>query len=163
MNTASYIDGLTGLGNRTAYEEYVNQLETEIKAGQAAFSVVLFDLNGLKAINDQYGHEAGDQAIVKVASALRQSFAGAKLYRIGGDEFVVIQAGTDSDVLSCLHMVDRVLGETKEVTAAKGFSVFMPKTDTGYREVFRRADNAMYEDKKQYYITHKSRRKQSSD
>lgn len=162
VQSQAYIDGLTGLGNRTAYEEYVNQLETKIKAGHAAFSVALFDLNGLKNINDLHGHEAGDRAIVEVASALKQSFSGAKLYRIGGDEFVVIQEGNDSDFPSRLQEVERILGETKEVSTAKGYSVFTLAIDSGYREVFRRADNAMYDDKKRYYLTYNSVRQHRS-
>ena len=159
VRSLAYMDGLTGLGNRTAYEEQVGKLDDEAKTGKARFGVILFDLNGLKGINDQQGHEQGDQAIVMVASILKKVFDDCKIYRIGGDEFVVLMEGSCDDVEIRIKAVDAQLELTEGITVAKGFSEYLSATDDGYREVFKRADNAMYFDKKAFYKTHQDRRK----
>ena len=158
VRSQAYIDGLTGLGNRTAYKDRTHLLDDEIKEGKAAFSVAVFDMNGLKEINDRYGHEQGDQAIFQVASALKQTFGEAKLYRIGGDEFIAILDAPCSDIADRLRVFDRTLGEKDGLTTAKGYAVFAPNDDTEYREVFKRADDAMYNDKRAYYAVHEGRR-----
>ncbi len=156
VRSQAYIDGLTRLGNRAAYEDHVRRLEEQIRQGTAAFSVILFDLNGLKEINDRHGHEKGDQVIVEAASVLRQAFDEGKLYRIGGDEFVVILEGANARTGAWL---DEVFGEKSHVSLSKGYAVYDPQTDTEYRAVFNRADNEMYENKREYYLTHEDRRR----
>ena len=160
VRSQAYVDGLTGLGNRTAYEDHVRELEDDIASGKAAFGVAVFDMNGLKQINDQYGHARGDQAIMKVAESLKQVFGGEKLYRIGGDEFIVVLGDTLTAIESRLGRVDRALAENDAGMVSKGCAAYDPDADTGYREVFNRADDAMYEDKKEYYATHEDRRKE---
>lgn len=162
VRSQAYVDGLTGLSNRTAYEDHVKQLDDEIREGRAAFTVAVVDLNGLKEINDCYGHEQGDKAISKVARALKETFGDARLYRIGGDEFIVIVEGAYPEIIARLEEVDRLLGEQDEVSVAKGYAVFVPDDDEGYRQVFNRADNAMYDDKKEYYESHRDRRRDRS-
>ena len=152
VRSQAYVDGLTGLGNRTAYEDLVKQLDDEIRQGTADFSVALFDMNGLKEINDRLGHTQGDQAIAALAAALKQFFTEEKLFRIGGDEFIVIFAGSPADMQSRLGEVDRLLEQSAGATAAGGCAVFTPGSDSSYREVFMRADNAMYDVKKKYYL-----------
>lgn len=163
VRSQAYVDGLTGLGNRTSYEEQVNQIEDAIKAGNAEFGVAIFDLNGLKGINDTFGHEQGDRAIVKVAGVLKRTFGEAKLYRIGGDEFIVLTEGKEKDFSSKLDVIEKELGGRELVTVAKGCAKYHPNEDAGYRDVFKRADNAMYEDKKAFYQTHEDRRKGTKD
>ena len=160
VRSQAYVDGLTGLGNRTAYEDHVRELEDDIASGKAAFGVAVFDMNGLKQINDQYGHARGDQAIMKVAESLKQVFGGEKLYRVVGDEFIVVLGDTLTAIESRLGRVDRALAENDAGTVSKGCAAYDPDADTGYREVFNRADDAMYEDKKEYYATHEDRRKE---
>ncbi len=155
VRSQAYLDSLTGLGNRTAYEEYVSGLDEKIRGGTARFALIIFDMNGLKEINDKYGHEQGDGAITELGHALRRHFEDARLYRIGGDEFAVIVEQSLGDIGERLDRVEKDL----EFGASKGCAVFSPDTDTGYRDVFKRADNAMYEDKKAYYLTHEDRRR----
>lgn len=156
VRSQAYIDSLTGLGNRTAYEDHVHRLEEAIGAGKAAFAVALFDLNGLKEINDGYGHERGDQVIIEAASDLEKAFEGAQLYRIGGDEFVVILENADLDAM--LLSAQRLDAQSR-ISISKGCAAYDPETDDGYRAVFNRADNAMYNDKRLYYLTHEDRRR----
>lgn len=156
VRSQAYIDGLTGLGNRTAYEDHIRRLEDAIKAGKASFTVVLFDLNGLKEINDGYGHARGDQVIIAAAADLKQAFEGGKVYRIGGDEFVVIVEGQDLETVS---RTAEQLEESSRVSMSKGCAAYDPDADDGYDPVFIRADNAMYDDKRAYYLTHADRRR----
>ena len=154
VRSQAYVDGLTGLGNRTAYEDRVKQLDDEIRHQTASFSVALFDMNGLKEINDRRGHTQGDHAIAALAAALKQVFTDEKLYRIGGDEFLVIFDSAPADIQAQLEEIDRLLKQNAGVTAASGYAAFAPGSDTSYREVFMRADNAMYDVKKKFYLSH---------
>ena len=82
----SHTDELTGCFNRHAYEEDIVQLRMD-----EAFVYISLDMNGLKTVNDSLGHAAGDELIRGVASCMKQCFAEVgKVYRIGGDEFVII-------------------------------------------------------------------------
>ncbi|MBQ7372449.1 MAG: diguanylate cyclase [Blautia sp.] len=161
-------DALTSLGNRTAYFEKTSSLDDAITAGRAAFTVVVFDINGLKTINDTYSHSCGDAAIIDAAQILSSVFGKENLYRIGGDEFIAILNDISESTLEAMFSrMDTVLEETNKtekiykvpLAISKGASMFAPDTDSTYREVFRRADSAMYADKAAYYTTHDRRRR----
>lgn len=86
----AHTDPLTGVGNRRAFEQRL----AELKGRQSSVSLASLDLNGLKTINDLYGHVAGDRLLRKAAGVLAASCAGrAEVYRIGGDEFCLVAAG----------------------------------------------------------------------
>lgn len=155
VRAQAYVDGLTGLGNRAAYEEQVRRLDAEIREGTAAFTIAVFDLNGLKEINDKFGHERGDETIRAAAEALKRRFPAARQYRIGGDEFIVIREGGGAALTG--RCVDFHEGEG--FSASGGCATYQPGTDLCYRMVFSRADLAMYEDKKDYYEHYGDRRK----
>lgn len=157
IRSRAYIDGLTGLGNRSAYEEHVRRLDDAIRDGSAAFAIIVFDLNNLKDINDRSGHERGDEIIRAAADALREVFPEGKLYRIGGDEFIVILEGEYGDVSSRL---ERLHDERNCFSVSVGFAAYNPGSDTDYHMVFNRADMIMYDDKRKYYLTHGDRRRQ---
>ena len=156
VRSRAYVDGLTGLGNRTAYEDQVKQLDEEIKEGNILFSIAVFDLNGLKEINDTYGHGKGDEVIRKAAHLIRTSFPDGKAYRIGGDEFIVILEGPSPYLEMTLEHI-RSHGEGISMSA--GSAEYHQETDTDYHMVFNRADVAMYDDKREYYRTHGDRRR----
>lgn len=163
VRSLAYVDGLTGLENRTAYMEQIKVIEENIKAGKASFTVVVCDINQLKLINDDYGHEEGDRVITLISRTLQELFSGEKLYRIGGDEFVIIgkdpdYSGRISDLKSKLK-ASRSEIDNLPASVSAGFSVFNMESDTDYSEVFNRADKLMYEDKKKFYLTHEDRRK----
>lgn len=167
LSELAVTDALTGLGNKNAYFEASRRLDGAMAAGLADFCVAVFDLNGLKAINDSYGHECGDIAIADAADILKAVFGRETLYRIGGDEFIAILEGVDRErVLSLFEKLDAALEEaarTKKayrvaLSMSKGLSVYEPDVDREYREVFRRADDAMYADKAEYYRRHDRRR-----
>ena len=164
MRSDAYTDSLTGLKNRMAYEERVRLLDRQISEGTAAFSAVVLDINDLKSINDDHGHEEGDRIIAAAAEILKKTFPEGSAYRIGGDEFAVILE--EAEPAPLLAEADRLLSEKRERTEgpvqlslSKGYAIFEAGSDQDYRAVFNRADNAMYEDKKAYYQTHGDRRK----
>lgn len=159
VRSQAYVDALTGLGNRTSYEDRISQLEDEIRGRTARFALAVLDMNGLKEINDRCGHEQGDRAISEVGTTLRDVFENADCYRIGGDEFVVITAGDGCELGAKLAIVDQLLEEKGAVRVSKGTAAFVPGEDWAYQTVFKRADQAMYNDKKEYYRTHGDRRR----
>ena len=90
MEQQANVDYLTKSYNTRAYSAQRLSKEAEIESGKADFAVAVFDINGLKNCNDNMGHECGDSLISATAEALKKSFSLNPVYRIGGDEFVVI-------------------------------------------------------------------------
>ncbi len=155
VRSRAYIDGLTGLNNRAAYEEHVDRLEDEIRGGTADFAIAVFDVNSLKEFNDRYGHKKGDEVIRSAAAALQSTFREGKLYRIGGDEFLVI---LESSYAELPQKLASVRGNQAGFSISAGSAVYNRGTDREYRSVFNRADAAMYNDKREYHLTHGDRR-----
>ncbi|MBP5152604.1 MAG: GGDEF domain-containing protein, partial [Lachnospiraceae bacterium] len=127
------------------------------------FSVLVFDINRLKNINDDYGHEAGDRIIAKAAEVIKSVFPMGTVYRIGGDEFVAIL-----DVVLSGDCIGRFKAALASATAdalpveleiSAGYAYYDSGYDVNYKSVFNRADSAMYEDKREFYRTHVDRRK----
>ena len=157
MNDIAYTDTLTGVKSRTAYDEEIRKLNNSIQMGFDQFGVVMFDINGLKSINDTYGHEAGNMYIINGCRLICNVFKHSPVFRIGGDEFIVILIGEDllnsSKLLEIFYekMEERCKnGEKAEdrVTIAAGMAHYNEETDSEYQDVFKRADEAMYEKKK---------------
>ena len=168
VRSRAYIDNMTGVGNRAAYADTVKQCEEKIAGGCADFAVAIMDINGLKNVNDNLGHEKGDIIIRDTAKLLMRSFGENDVYRLGGDEFIVIISGiTATEMQEAFDDLDAQIlhfnTEEKDyemvISVSKGFSVYDPENDTGYKSVFKRADEAMYEDKAAYYMKHGDRRR----
>ncbi|MBR5181552.1 MAG: diguanylate cyclase [Clostridiales bacterium] len=160
MKNLAYSDALTDVKNKTAYDETIRYIDEHIKAGSAEFAVIMCDLNYLKIINDNYGHKAGDQALKRAAEILCQAFPMSTVFRIGGDEFVVIPSGFEYTKLEeRLETLKLMLDEekqssdeiNKQVSISVGTSVFDREKDNSYQEVFERADKNMYENKKRIH------------
>jgi diguanylate cyclase (GGDEF)-like protein len=120
----------------------------------------MFDLNNLKQINDLHGHKAGDSAIKIAAGIICRVFPYSSVFRIGGDEFVVVLQGIEYENRSNLLVeFDKQVKENKDkavekyeaVSIARGMSVFDPQVDKNYQQVFERADAAMYQNKKIFH------------
>ena len=138
-------DALTGVGNKRSYFFVEEKLNEEIKQGKAKFGIVMIDLNNLKIINDTEGHEKGDEVIVNLAKSIQTTFVGSNVYRIGGDEFVVVVLDQD---LSKMNKCESEF--TKMVkNAAIGSATYDSKQDLNVEDTFKRADRKMYERKKQ--------------
>lgn len=148
-------DSLTELWNKHAYSEEearINEDISEKKADAEPFAVAVCDVNGLKQINDNLGHKAGDMHIIGAADILRSIFADIPIYRIGGDEFAVILKGESFGKSESLRdaLYERSLNEKASggIVIACGLGIFDPEKDSSFAEVFERADERMYENKK---------------
>ena len=159
MQVLANQDGLTGLKNKISYNAEVelinNLIDSEI---DVEFAVVMVDLNYLKDVNDSFGHDTGDIALIKLAKFVGETFKFSPVYRIGGDEFVAICRGKD------YQNIDKLVDELKKkiaktnkpghvldgenISAAVGFSKYDPKVDKNVDDVFKRADQEMYLNKR---------------
>ena len=144
-------DALTGMNNKRLYFEIEEKINAEIKAGKAKFAVTMIDLNDLKVINDTYGHEKGDEAIVTLANVINEIYQGSLTYRIGGDEFVAISQKEDLANVSKLEkaFMDNETLKTANLTAAVGVAIYNKKVDNNFEDTFKRADAKMYRNKKE--------------
>ncbi|MBR0400788.1 MAG: GGDEF domain-containing protein [Mogibacterium sp.] len=158
MDRIAYIDALTGVRNKRSYGDALDELANDIQAGIAKFGIGVVDLNNLKTYNDTYGHEKGDIAIRTICELICETFKHSPVFRYGGDEFAIILEGHDlrfiDDLIADLKKKTEELKnapeleEWQKVSAAIGYAVFDPDIDTSPDTVFKRADNAMYRDKK---------------
>ena len=160
MKNIAYVDSLTNVKNKHAYDDTVEYLNEMIKNGTAEFAVIMCDLNYLKHINDNLGHTAGDEAIQKTAGILCKAFPLSTVFRIGGDEFAVIPTGLDYsrideklDALNEMLESQRKMSDNylERISIAFGCAFFDSAKDTSYQEVFERADKIMYEEKKKIH------------
>ena len=118
--------------------------------------VVMADINGLKEINDKFGHEAGDELIIGSAECVRSGFKGIDtIYRIGGDEFCLIITDADIDVDQCLKLMEERGAEWKGMYV-KGLSLSYGYADSvefsDIATILKMADQRMYQYKRQYYL-----------
>ena len=148
INSLAYTDKLTGLQNNTAYIQAVSEIKTEIEKGTAQFTVAIIDLNGLKYINDNYGHDNGNKFIIAAGEVISQVFGKENVYRTGGDEFAVLLKNNNSS--EYYRLEHKFLSRLEEpcgnitVSAAIGFAVYDKSIDECYESVYKRADENMY-------------------
>ncbi|MGQ9500070.1 MAG: diguanylate cyclase [Dissulfurimicrobium sp.] len=156
------IDGLTGLYNRHYFEMTLAEEITKSKEYGIPFSIIVGDLNGLKFINDTYGHQAGDELIKAAAMILRKGLRETDIpARIGGDEFYILLPNTDLNSASkVLERIKKTFKE-KELAITEGVSVqidcsFGVAGSDRYPpdKVAEMADKEMYTNKKHYYAEH---------
>ena len=147
-------DQLTGIGNRTSYEWEVLRCGQEL-GKHKDFAIGVWDLNNLKAINDVYGHQAGDECLKVFASKLRETFTGSPVFRIGGDEFVIIfQDVPEQSILEPWARLSTELRRRCEhdggipIRAAFGYSFWSAENLDKIDKIFKDADDKMYLNKK---------------
>lgn len=158
MTALAHKDGLTGLRNKVSYDKEVLRLQRGIENGKADFGIAMIDLNFLKKINDSFGHDKGNIAIKTLCSIVCDIYDHSPVFRIGGDEFVVILEKSDLKNSAELeetfkkHIADLqknlALSTWERVSAAIGIAIFDPTLDMTVEDVFKRADNLMYENKR---------------
>ena len=157
MDEIAHKDSLTGVRNKTAYTEEVAELDKKISAGNAEFCMVMVDVNYLKRVNDTYGHEIGNTYLQNACRLTCAVFGAENVYRIGGDEFVVILEGEKVSLSKYFisqfksEMEHKLSNESlalwEKVSAAVGLAVYEPAKDKSADEVFKRADKEMYANK----------------
>ncbi|MCR5088657.1 MAG: diguanylate cyclase [Oscillospiraceae bacterium] len=154
MSLLATRDSLTGIRNKTAYDEQVRILEQEIPEGGVEFGLLMIDLNNLKLINDNYGHARGDIAIKKLCKTICGVFSHSPVYRVGGDEFVVLLRDEDlrnADALTetfrekmIESSEDSSAAPWERISAAIGCAFYDEKLDKNVSSVLVRADKEMY-------------------
>ena len=143
---AATTDALTGVFNRVAYKDDLPVFDEEKPSD---FSCVFIDVNELHLINNKYGHDVGDEMLVYVANTLKKVFFGNKIYRMGGDEFLVfVQDARPNIVEESIAFFEEQL-KPKDYHVAIGVSYRSMNTDT--EEMVKEAEVKMYEAKAKYY------------
>jgi len=149
-------DELTGVKNKTAYNELEKSVQENIDNGMdyLPFGLIICDTNELKKINDSQGHQAGDEYIKKSAKLLCDIFVHSPVFRVGGDEFVVFLRGEDytnrENLMKILQSkVQENLQSKSGPILASGMSEYIPESDCLVSEIFNRADKAMYKNKRE--------------
>jgi len=154
MHELAHVDALTGVNNKNSYDTAMGQLDWKIEDGNAEFAIAMIDLNFLKRINDTYGHEQGNTAIQRLCHMLKGIFKNSPIFRIGGDEFVVILEGEDFLIADKLvdefnaelerFAADPTLEPWEKISASLGMAIYDKLSDSSAANVFKRADKAMY-------------------
>lgn len=145
LKNLSYVDSLTYAQNRNHFNEYLEQNRNK---ELHSLGVIYLDLNGLKEINDKMGHIAGDTLIITASYALQEIFLDNS-YRVGGDEFVVIEQ--DVSELLFFDQYAKLLKRMKELEISVATGCVWKETCPNLSETLQEADQKMYEDKKRYY------------
>jgi diguanylate cyclase (GGDEF)-like protein len=147
LEVMSTIDSLTGIKNRNVMNNYVDQIvEGQVPMPKA---VLFADLNGLKRVNDEQGHVAGDKMLRKAASILQSIFHDGEVFRAGGDEFMVLVSEIDES--EAQRRIDQVHYLSK-ITDDVRFSIGLSYGEMDIRAAMRHADECMYADKNAYYM-----------
>ena len=153
----AYRDSLTGLRNTTSYKVWVTDCNKEIEEKNTDFGVVVLDINYLKETNDKFGHDVGNRLIVAVAQLISDTFKRSPVFRIGGDEFLVILQNRDLEDYAelcakfdteCANKYIETETEAIPISIARGFAKYDPAADKEFVDVFNRADDAMYKHKR---------------
>ncbi len=155
LNTVANIDPMTKVSNKRAY----NTAAARLSQSTQPYGLVMIDMNNLKLVNDTCGHEKGDICIQTLCQIICQSFPHSPVYRVGGDEFIVLLENDDYKERDTLiqairetfrqNAANRELPPWERVTAAVGCAIFNPKTDRNVDDVLQRADQSMYQQKRE--------------
>ena len=153
LEVKSMVDELTQLKNRNALNDRVEMYSSGALDSPSTIGVIFADLNGLKAVNDEKGHEAGDRLLVRAASLLQIGFGDWEIYRAGGDEFVVLCPGiTEDELEEQLSEIRKFSENTQDVSLA--FGTAYCTENHNIRQAIQTADERMYQDKEAYYRSH---------
>lgn len=158
MNEMANRDPLTGIRNKRGYDTEIQRINKQIVAGRTEVGIVMVDMNGLKQINDTYGHEKGDRILCNLCDTLCSIFKRSPVFRIGGDEFVVVVENQDYRNVdrnveqfkaSIEHSInDMELEPWERISAAIGSAKYDPDRDYGIEDTLKRADESMYVNKR---------------
>lgn len=137
-------DALTGLHNRTAYNNRIKRMKENIS--KKSYGIILFDVDDFKMYNDTKGHLEGDRVLKQVGKVLEEVFPRPKyrVFRIGGDEFsVVAESVSENEIIKRLIVLKSRLEGSGDIRLSKGYSIVKGNID----EAFKYADEMLYADK----------------
>lgn len=157
LEQLSYIDQLTGLGNRRLAENALESRLSELQRYGWPFGVLMLDVDHFKQVNDHYGHEVGDQILGMVGKTLQHARRPHDVHaRWGGEEFLAIVANADREALTSAANRLRVLvqtstlplpGQPKPLRVTISVGGTLARTEDGLTELYQRADRALYASK----------------
>ena len=147
------IDPLTGIKNKHAYAQWEEDINGRIREGdQEPFAIAVCDINDLKTVNDMYGHNEGDACIKNACARICGVFSHSPVFRVGGDEFVVIV--TKEDYIQRKKLLERINALPRDLskirpgeTVSAGMAEYVRDVHPSVLSVFEEADKAMYERK----------------
>ena len=150
-------DGLTDVKNRLAYQQAELNINKAISDGNSDYGVVVFDVNGLKFVNDHFGHEAGDMLLKDVCQGICEVFVHSPIYRIGGDEFVAVVRNASSVKIETYftELEERLRRKNAEgvrkyqISVAWGYAAFCMDSVKEWSDLFNLADERMYRRKEE--------------
>lgn len=152
----STLDELTNISNRRGFLTLARHSLNMCKRNNQAASLILFDLDHFKPINDQFGHAEGDRALIAFSNILKQEFRDSDVFaRIGGDEFVALLNGTGEDRMQEVLLRFSTALETYNIQAARGYDIHCsagytvkcPDDQTTLEQMIAHADTQMYRQK----------------
>ncbi|MBR6185189.1 MAG: transporter substrate-binding domain-containing protein [Clostridia bacterium] len=157
LNKQVFTDALTHVRNKGSFDKYIQQLQEQINQDEKlAVAIGVFDCDSLKTINDKHGHDKGNEYLKNSCKVICTVFQHSPVFRIGGDEFSVVLMGRDFENRDALmrqfqeeqrEISAKVENEWEIVSIASGVAVYDPKIDQSIQDLFRRADQLMYENK----------------
>ena len=150
--TMSTMDMLTGVKNRNAMNNMISNIIDGKCQVRYPYSVVFTDLNGLKRVNDENGHTEGDNLLKTTANIFSGIFYDADVYRAGGDEFMIIAADMDEDMLEA--RLKRVKEQAEKENVQVSIGTYVVRDGEDIRTAMRVADERMYAAKNPYYEAH---------
>ena len=147
LSVNSSRDPLTNLYDRRTYYEDISRYKNQVKG------VIQIDVNGLKHLNDTYGHDAGDKALLTVSRILEKNLGNAEMcaYHLSGDEFLIIMYQGKNEALE--RTVDNIRAEVSETeySVAVGYYFVNKNENITYEVALKKAEELMYSDKERYY------------
>ena len=157
LSTKVFVDALTHVRNKRGYDEYLRQHQERIKKGETLkLAIGVFDCDNLKKINDLYGHDKGNLYLKASCRLICESFQHSAVFRIGGDEFVVVLQGIDYENMDALMQMFNekqtasctdAQDEWDKISISYGFAVYDTQSDLSLNDLAKRADQRMYDNK----------------
>lgn len=148
----AYTDALTHIGNRAKCEEVFHEHDTT----ESTATIINFDLNHFKEVNDTFGHAIGDEVLVEFAKLLQNTYEkDGFIGRMGGDEFIVVLDSYDedyvqktiADLMSAIHTFNQTSGKPYQISVACGYCSNKGRTDCSLWKIYEESDKKMYHDK----------------
>ncbi len=156
LSTKVFVDALTHVRNKAGFDEFIHQLQSRLDNGENIdLAIGVFDCDKLKKINDMHGHDKGNLYLQASSSMICHVFKHSPVFRIGGDEFVVVFRDGDYQIRDTLlhqfeeqqNLTAESKNEWEKISISCGIAVYDPEIDTSLKDLFRRADALMYENK----------------
>lgn len=155
ISKLAYKDNLTNLSNRALFYSYAEKMIASAQRNGTILGVVFIDIDKFKSINDTYGHQVGDQALIETANLLARNTRRADMvFRFGGDEFIILLTDL-KDEKSHKEVLSRIVRESKRIRVNDGIEIafsigvsLYPKDGTNIEILVQKADKAMYDYKR---------------